>query len=271
MNEYLTVDMLSEIEELVENLHSSFVSKFNIEETNLREIEKNDSFSNKIIYFDFPRESDKLITTEANKYEKLIELDTNYYISQSYSSNGNKYVSFFYKNATNTAFTNWYLYNKYISENNPRISYLRYKFPKHYGKVNNIKKNNITSYIKIKNDETKPLEFIKKEWNVNEIVYLQDINRIEEGIEEIANCFFKPIEYISKKWTETGYYNSNNIDYGLEQKSISKDDFNRWKRNVEILKENFDKYLNIWNLESQLIWNKEIDEIWEEYDGKSEF
>lgn len=258
MNEYLNKDLLNEIEEKIVNLHSKFKNKFNLTETYLRNINIGDVLNDKLLYLEIPYESHENITSNIN--EKFIIVDNNKYIGNIHYNSFRKGIFYSYDNLL------IWLYAKNDEDINNYINYIRYKLPHNYGKVTSI--NNTISfynYVKIKNDETKLLEYNEKEWLDNEIPYLQYIDRIEQGIEDVANIFFKPNGYESKIWTTIGYYNIENSDYGLSQKPISYKDLDRWKKNIELLESHFSDFFCVWNVVSYIEWNEESNFEWEEY------
>lgn len=69
------------------------------------------------------------------------------------------------------------------------------------------------------------LSYTPKTWQINEFVFVDDINNIEEAIDKIADYFGYPMGYIKKrKWNLQG---TNNISY---------EDINRWLKNINFLR-----------------------------------
>lgn len=69
------------------------------------------------------------------------------------------------------------------------------------------------------------LSYTPKTWQINEFVFVDDINNIEEAIDKIADYFGYPMGYIKKrKWNLKG---TNNISY---------EDINRWLKNINFLR-----------------------------------
>ncbi|MCI6265872.1 MAG: hypothetical protein MR598_03375 [Erysipelotrichaceae bacterium] len=257
MNNYLTKEILNEIENKITELQGLFLNKFQLSATNLRNIHVGDSLNSKIIYLSFPWNSYETITST-----DFIEfITTENYMIRYRNTNGTKNnISFFYDG------TNRYLYAKNNTNINNYINYIRYRLPKDYGKVTHIDDlDPFYEYIKIVDNSTKLLLYTSKEWKDNEIPYLQDIDRIEQGIENIAELFFKPNGYESKIWTVTGTCDIENSDYGLSQKPISYKDFERWKKNIELLASHFNDFVNVWNVVSYINWNEENKFEWEEF------
>lgn len=256
MIEYLSEKELNDIEEKIFNLHKKFREKFNHTETILRNIQIGDILNNKILYLSFPWESYENINIE----EKIVITDREKFICSRPHTTGNaRYIGYSYERYYN------YLYYKNDNKINNSYNYIRYKLPSDYGKV--IAVDNFSTfypYIKIKDNEYKLLEYKKKIWIKNEIPYLQYIDNIEEGINSIADILYKPIGYEYKPWTTVGYYNIVSNDYGLAQKPISKKDFKRWYKNIELLELAIDSFFNIWNIVSYIYWNNNSQYEWEE-------
>lgn len=260
MTEYLNEKMLNDIENKIEKLHKKYVEKFNQKETTLRNIKIGDILSNKTLYLTFPWESYQYIENNIGEFDAFIIIEPEKFICQKVSASGNQYIGYKYKNSFN------FLYYKFLSEYNNRYNYIRYKMPDDYGKVLRIdSQNRFYNYIKILDDCTKLLEYNKKTWVINEIPYLQYIDHIEKGIENVANQFYMPAGYEQKEWTTTGYYNIEKSDYGLSQKPISIKDFERWNKNIKLLEEAFASFCNVWNVVSYIEWNSNSYFEWEEY------
>ena len=66
--------------------------------------------------------------------------------------------------------------------------------------------------------------YTPKEWNLNEFVYVDDIKRIEDGIDVVGKNFGYPKGWVQKKnWDLRG---NENISYR---------DLNRWIKNIDFL------------------------------------
>ena len=242
-------------DELQPNMTSS-INCLNLVETSLRNIKVNDYLNNKTIHLSFPFESYESITSEL----PFVSLDDEKFLCRKVSSDGNQYIGYKYKGHYN------FLYYKYTNKKSILYNYIRYKLPNDYGKVSSINENDIFyKFVKIKDDEYKLQEYNKKTWVDNEIPYLQYIDNIEEGINNVAEILYKPLGYEYKKWTTTGYYGIKSNDYGLAQKPISNKDFDRWDRNIHLLENIIDSEINIWNIVSYTNWNESSKFEWEEY------
>lgn len=260
MNNYLNKKMLNDIENKVAYLHNLFKSKNNQTETFLRNIQVNDNLSQRILYLNFPFESYKNITN--NELKKIVTVDNSNDIQYKHNNtNPRRWIAYYYDNDK----TNYILYSKYDNKLNNDFNYIRYDLPKEIGKVTAVDDTDIFyQYIKIKDDEYKLLEYNKKTWIDNEIPYLQYIDNIEEGINNVAEIFFKPAGYEYKTWTTTGHYGIESNDYGLAQKPISSKDFDRWNKNIELLKNAINSINNIWNVVSYIDWDEISQFEWEE-------
>ncbi|MBO5138668.1 MAG: hypothetical protein J6B89_03400 [Bacilli bacterium] len=256
MNKYLTKDLLNDIEDKVEKLHNKFKIKFKAEETSLRNIQIGDILSNRILYLNFPFESYETILSEI----PFITIDNEKFLCRKVSLTGNQYIGYKYLEHYN------FLYYKYNNQKNLLYNYIRYKLPKNYGIVTSINnKDDFYSYVKVKNDEYKLLKYNKKIWVDNEIPYLQYIDNIENGINNVAEILYIPPGYERKEWTTTGYYDIESNDYGLAQKPISEKDFRRWNSNIKLLESVIDSFFCVWNVESYINWDKNSTFEWEEY------
>ncbi len=238
---------------------ASSINCLNLVETSLRNIKVNDYLNNKTIHLSFPFESYENIDDTEHIF---IVINENLYFC--YKPNHPiaptaKHISYKYKDRYN------FLYHKYNTDLNSDFNYIRYKLPEDYGKVSSINENDIFyKFVKIKDDEYKLQEYNKKTWVDNEMPYLQYIDNIEEGINNVAEILYKPSGYEYKEWTTTGYYGIKSNDYGLAQKPISSKDFDRWNKNIKLLNSIINNVINVWNLVSFIDWNEESQFEWEE-------
>lgn len=99
--------------------------------------------------------------------------------------------------------------------------------------------------------------FNKKTWVLNELPYVQEIARIENGIKNIGYYFYEPEGWqTTKEWiTSDNLYPIKSFDYR---------DYNRWLNNLELIKNAGQPLLTLWNGTSQIEWNLASDEEWEE-------
>lgn len=263
---YLSKKMLNNLENKVADLHTLFKSKFDLTETHLRNIILGDNLDEKVLYMNFPYDCYKNITNETVK--AIITGDNGTFLN--YIQYCHPPISYFtHYIAWSDGNMRFYLYTKGENDLNITFNYIRYKLPSasegSFGKIIDIDDTDtIYQYIKIKDDEYKLLEYNKKIWVDNEIPYLQYIDNIEEGINNVAEILYKPAGYEYKAWTTTGHYGIASNDYGLAQKPISSNDFERWEKNIELLKNIINGINTIWNVVSSVNWNEENQYEWEE-------
>jgi len=254
MYNYLSFTILNEIENAVSTLHSQFVSTYNLEEAELKPLENGVLLGGKTLHLKFPWELYQNITNTV----KTNILTTNNGTIDFYLKDNENIISYYYNNSDN------YLYAKKQNETNNYINYIRYKLPRSFGNITAISESGILNYIKISSNETLPLKYSKKVWVINEPVYLQEIDRIEQGIQTIADCLYEPIGYEGKDWTNVGYYGTTSLGRGIEQKPIKSEDFIRMKNNIDLLTNIFNEENTIWNICSIVNWNEESNMEWEE-------
>ena len=96
--------------------------------------------------------------------------------------------------------------------------------------------------------------FNKKTWVLNEFPYIEEIDRIERGIENLGEYFYKPYGWIeTRKWINS------------ERKAIfDYNDINRWINNVNLIYEHKNERFSIWNGVSYINWNETSELEWEE-------
>ena len=113
----------------------------------------------------------------------------------------------------------------------------------------------ITNYIKEHYIDMPSFE--KKTWVVNELPFIQEISRIENGIEAIGNWYYKPNMWLpSKVWiTPDNLYPIKSFDYN---------DWNRWVNNLQLVESSLGELLTLWNGSSQITWNTPSEYEWEE-------
>lgn len=276
----LTKEMLNEIENAVEELHTYFREKYNTTETNLKNIEVGDVLNWKTLYLDYPWESHEHVTNSFENPKHFVETTTSgvsendkMYISNFKLEGSYAQISYFYYlyEASGSLETYFQIYYKPTEEVNQTKNFNRIILPKFFGKVTSIDTTDyFYSKTKIKTDEMKLLAYTKKTWVDNEIPWIQQIDNIEEGINNVAKMVYEPVGYQYKEWLTTGQYSHNfNTDLiignaGLGQKPISENDFERWKLNINLLKDAMDVIINIWNVVSYINWNEESQFEWEE-------
>ena len=96
--------------------------------------------------------------------------------------------------------------------------------------------------------------FSKRYWYETDIPYIQEIDRIEKGIDNLGKYYYYPSSFIaSKVWIETG----------TELKPFGEEDINRWINNLNLLEQVIDGNSTIWNSQlSKINWNESSKEEW---------
>lgn len=98
--------------------------------------------------------------------------------------------------------------------------------------------------------------FSKKIWVLNEFPYIQEIQRIETGIDNLQKYWYKPDNWIESKIWLTGDETSQVI------KSFSYIDINRWINNMNVIEPIIGDETTLWNIQSYINWNEESDIEW---------
>lgn len=126
-----------------------------------------------------------------------------------------------------------------------------------YNDLNNVenKIEELTNYFNDNSIASIPT-FSKKVWAINEFPYVQEISRIENGIDNIGKYFFKACDWIkTREWipcTQSGCLSS-----------FSYEDINRWLFNLNLIEEHKNDIINIWNGKSYIYWNENSNFEWE--------
>lgn len=257
-NLYLTPSDLNYIENTLNTLTEQVQSiVFNSTSSPLRNIQVGDNLSGKTIYLSFPRDSYQNITNSTKV--NLITINNNTGISYIYNNNV-RYIYIRYNNI------NHYIYAKKDIALNPYLNYVRVKLPYDFGIVTAVNTNQtLFQYIKIYDDEYIIPDYVKHTWTDNELLSMQRIDNIENGIKNIGYYYYKPDGFIgSKEWLGTAELGKSN-NYCVGMKNISNQDLTRWTNNLNLI--NFDNInrLTIWNSSiSEIDWNEENDTEWEE-------
>lgn len=97
--------------------------------------------------------------------------------------------------------------------------------------------------------------YSKKTWVINELPYIQEINRIEKGISDIGYYYYQPNGWIpTKEWiTSDNLYPIKSFDYK---------DYNRWLNDLELIENSYDVPVTLWNGPSQVEWGVPSNENW---------
>lgn len=251
-NVYLTVSDLNDIESTIESITNQIKQNiFNNTSSSLRNIQVGDNLNSKKLYLSFPRNLYESMSSGENTF---VTTNNNGYIKSTKETSGSK-RSFIDTISTDDTYRIYLKYNTNISTSiNSINSTLAYNF----GTVTSINSSNQAyQYVKIYENEDVIPNYVKHVWQNNEVLSMQKINNIEQGIRNIGRYYYTPIGWINiKERLKQFGTNSNNISYR---------DLNKWKTNLSLI--NFDNIntLNIWNSNIiQLDWNKYSSEEWED-------
>lgn len=264
-NIYLTTEDLNNIENRIENTTNEVREKvYNNTNSYLRNIQVGDNLGGKTLYLSFPRTSYENILDEDTSDVTFIMTDNNSRIAYRYYNTSNvKGITAFHR--ISSSFLGKYLYACYTTSNNPYLNIIRLKLPKNFGIVTNIDINNpFYQYVKIY-DETIIPNYTKHIWVDNEVLTMQKIDNIEQGVKNIGYYYEKPDGWVQEKeWLGEGTISSI-TNYGVGVKTISYQDFNRWYNNLDLI--DFDDLndITLWNAIndiSQVEWDSESDEEW---------
>lgn len=250
---YLTPNDLNNVENKIEELTEKIRNKiYNNVSSPLRNIQIGDDLSGKTLYLFFPHDVYQDISNTSETY--IINTDEGFSIGKIYLETRDLItIRLHYTN------TNPFLYSILDYRENPYLNYVRFKLPDDFGIVTNIDSNDtVYQYIKIYENENIIPNYIKKQWFVNDIPFIQDIDNIEQGIENLGKYCTKPLGWITtKEWIEIASVIKRN-DLGVGSKSFSYRDINRWINNLNLI-DNVDMDNNtFWNTNKTMYnWNEE--------------
>ena len=123
-----------------------------------------------------------------------------------------------------------------------------------YNDLNDIE-TAIEEYTETISDYVEIPTYTPKTWVVNELPFIQEIDRIENGITNIGDYFYKPNGWLpTKKWiTSDNLYPIKSFDYR---------DWNRWINNLELIDFDEANKMTFWNGVSQVNWDVPSNEEW---------
>ena len=127
-----------------------------------------------------------------------------------------------------------------------------------YNDLNTIENRILTLTNKLKLYNPSTPTFSSKEWYVNDFPYIQEIDRIEKGIDNLQKYWYKP-----DGWEECKVW-LNGDETSQVIKSFSFEDINRWIIDLDLAEETIGDESTIWNLQSYIYWNQESNEDWRE-------
>lgn len=262
---YITHSDFSEVENKLEEVTNRVQDIIYFEETSqLRNIEVGDDLSGKTLYLSFPTNAYEYINNE--EYTEYVISTTGeqgitfrYDVSVLMSL---KYITIKYLNEDEEYVANLiYSFDMDDAVGNPYLNIVRFKLPDNFGVVSNINENTeLYQYIKIYEDESIIPDYVKKEWSQNEIPFMQDIDRIEQGIKNLGDYCTKPIGWVTPRvWLGTNSVD-NRSDYNVSSKGFSYQDINRWITDLNLI-DNVDMERGtFWNTnKTEYIWNEEDD------------
>lgn len=127
-----------------------------------------------------------------------------------------------------------------------------------YTDLNQIENRILTLTNRLKQYNPSTPTFPSKQWFVNDFPYIQEIDRIEKGIDNLQKYWYKPDGWEECKVWLTGEETEQVI------KSFSFEDINRWIIDLDLMEEVIGDESTIWNLQSYIYWNQESNEDWRE-------
>lgn len=259
-NMYLKTSDLNAIENDIETITNSIQEEiFENQSSSLRNIRVGDNLSNKTLYLSFPRDAYEDIDNTI--HNEIVTVDENTRISYIHSTNNNqRYIYVRYKGKS------YYLYSKNNSANDPYLNYARTKLPADFGVVDSINDTDIFyQYIKIYDNEYTMPNYNKHVWSDDEVLSMQKMDNLENGIKNIGYYYYKPVGWqTDREWLGTNKIGTT-TRYGVNIQNLSYQDLNRWVNNLSLINFNNLDELTIWNSNiTQLQWNKNSDIEWEE-------
>lgn len=267
-NIYLTTNDLNNVEERIEELTEDIREKvFDNTNAYLRNIQVGDDLGGKTLYLSFPRTSYEDISIEDTVDKIIIVTDSDSRVSYRYYTESDiKGIVVYYKTES-SVFMGKYLYACYTTKINPHLNMVRIKLPQGFGKATSVDITNpFYQYVKIYDESVIP-NYTKHRWYDGEILTMQKIDNIEQGVKNIGFYYEKPNGWLNEKeWLGINTIYAYAItNYGVGIKTISYQDLNRWYNNLELI--NFDDLDNmtIWNAKNditQLSWNEDSDIEW---------
>lgn len=274
---YLTPDDLTIIENKIEELTIAIQDNiYNGETSSLRPIEVGDNLNNKLLHLSFPRNIYELIHYD-NSRRKIVEMDTvsSYIFTRDFGDETmiGRFINLSHQKPFDThsyllelySYTVFYNKGETIDNRNPYINRVRIIAPSDMGTVTSINDTDICRYIQIYEDETIIPNYVKNTYTINELPYIQKIDNIERGIENLGKYFTKPIGWIATKdWLGTINFDKMSTDdngiRGINIDSFSYQDINRWIHNLNLIEQKDMDNITIWNTnKTQYYWDEEDD------------
>ena len=127
-----------------------------------------------------------------------------------------------------------------------------------YNDLNMIENRILTLTNKLKQLNPSTPTFSSKTWVVNDFPYIQEIDRIERGVNNLKEYWYQPDGWIEcKVWLD-------GIETGQVIKSFSFEDINRWIVDLDLMEIALDEEVTLWNIQSYIYWNQESNVDWRE-------
>lgn len=262
LNQLNDIELLSGVNNITvssDNL-SGVITIYHYSNNDLRNIKVGDSLNSKILYTSFPR-----TLYESIPNDNVVIIQTNVgnsirFYKHVYSTYNSLIIELVYNNK------NYTIYRKDTDEDYIRYNIKKYKLPFDFGIVTNIYTDNVFyQYLKVCDNDIIIPAYTKHTWVDNEVLSMQKIDNIEEGVKNIGYYYYKPNGWIGvREWLKTcnitDYNNNKNIQ------NISYQDLNRWINNLNLISFDDLDTMTIWNtILSRIEWNKENGIEWEDF------
>ena len=127
-----------------------------------------------------------------------------------------------------------------------------------YNDLNMIENRILTLTNKLRQLNPSTPTFSSKTWLPNEFPYIQEIDRIERGVNTLKEYWYQPDGWIECKiWLD-------GTETGQVIKSFSFEDINRWIVDLDLMEIALDEEVTLWNIQSYIYWNQESNVDWRE-------
>lgn len=127
-----------------------------------------------------------------------------------------------------------------------------------YGDLNAIEDRIVTVTNKLRQLNPSTPAFSSKLWLPADFPYIQEIDRIERGVNTLKEYWYKPDGWIDCKTWLTGTETSQVI------KRFNYEDINRWIVDLDLMDAALDEEVTLWNIQSYIYWNQESHDDWRE-------
>ena len=127
-----------------------------------------------------------------------------------------------------------------------------------YSDLNTIENRIETLTNKLRQYNPSAPTFSKKTWAVNDFPYIQEIQRIETGVNNLKEYWYQPDNWIEcKVWLD-------GTETSQVTKSFNFEDINRWIVDLDLIEEIIGDETTLWNIQSYINWNEESNQDWRE-------